>query len=129
MSGSTFTVTHHAFSSGAGRTSDGNGSHGSTSKTPSYTKSVSWHHYPFAQQFHYQCEGRDLKIMLSPNAAFLDGKSFEYKNGETNGETTKMTFFGPSGEVLKFLVNPVNNLYRMGLTSGATFEEINCTEI
>ena len=61
----------------------------------------------FAQQFHYQCEGRDLKIMLSPNAAFLDGKSFEYKNGETNGETTKMTFFGPSGEVLKFLVNPV----------------------
>ena len=83
----------------------------------------------FAQQFHYQCEGRDLKIMLSPNAAFLDGKSFEYKNGETNGETTKMTFFGPSGEVLKFLVNPVNNLYRMGLTSGATFEEINCTEI
>ena len=83
----------------------------------------------FAQQFHYQCEGRDLKIMLSPNAAFLDGTSFEYKNGETKGETTKMTFFGPSGEVLKFLVNPVNNLYRMGLTSGATFEEINCTEI
>ena len=82
----------------------------------------------FAQQFHYQCEGRDLKIMLSPNAAFLDGKSFEYKNGETNGETTKMTFFGTAGEVLKFLVDPVNNLYRMGLTSGATFEEINCTE-
>ncbi|MDW4627982.1 hypothetical protein NQ258_26580, partial [Escherichia coli] len=26
---------------------DGDGSHGSTSKTPSYTKSVSWHHYPF----------------------------------------------------------------------------------
>ncbi|MDU3882773.1 MAG: hypothetical protein E7G78_16135, partial [Escherichia coli] len=24
---------------------DGDGSHGSTSKTPSYTKSVSWHHY------------------------------------------------------------------------------------
>ncbi|OXK93059.1 transposase, partial [Escherichia coli] len=23
----------------------GDGSHGSTSKTPSYTKSVSWHHY------------------------------------------------------------------------------------
>nr|WP_250145753.1 hypothetical protein [Escherichia coli] len=27
MSGSAFAVTHHAFSSGAGRTSDGNGSH------------------------------------------------------------------------------------------------------
>ncbi len=30
MSGSAFAVTHHAFSSGAGRTSDGNGSHAST---------------------------------------------------------------------------------------------------
>ncbi len=46
MSGSAFTVTHHAFSSGAGRTSDGNGSHASTLKSPSYTKSVSWQHYP-----------------------------------------------------------------------------------
>ncbi|XPE39691.1 hypothetical protein ACNKHW_22890 [Shigella flexneri] len=48
MSGSAFAVTHHAFSSGAGRTSDGNGSHASTLKSPSYTKSVSWQHY---QQF------------------------------------------------------------------------------
>ncbi|MDS1500206.1 hypothetical protein G5S61_18740 [Shigella boydii] len=45
MSGSAFAVTHHAFSSGAGRTSDGNGSHASTLKSPSYTKSVSWQHY------------------------------------------------------------------------------------
>ncbi|ABB65310.1 putative IS1 encoded protein [Shigella boydii Sb227] len=44
MSGSAFAVTHHAFSSGAGRTSDGNGSHASTLKSPSYTKSVSWQH-------------------------------------------------------------------------------------
>ncbi|MEA0077416.1 hypothetical protein SM925_10760, partial [Escherichia coli] len=29
-----------------GRTSDGNGSHASTLKSPSYTKSVSWQHYP-----------------------------------------------------------------------------------
>ncbi|ADA75251.1 IS600 ORF2 [Shigella flexneri 2002017] len=49
MSGSAFAVTHHAFSSGAGRTSDGNGSHASTLKSPSYTKSVSWQHYPFAE--------------------------------------------------------------------------------
>ncbi|EIQ59214.1 transposase [Shigella dysenteriae 225-75] len=41
MSGSAFAVTHHAFSSGAGRASDGNGSHASTLKSPSYTKSVS----------------------------------------------------------------------------------------
>ncbi|EFU9598330.1 TPA: hypothetical protein IG050_004385 [Escherichia coli] len=45
MSGSAFAVTHHAFSSGAGRTSDGNGSHASILKSPSYTKSVSWQHY------------------------------------------------------------------------------------
>ncbi|WP_252988589.1 hypothetical protein [Shigella flexneri] len=47
MSGSAFAVTHHAFSSGAGRTSDGNGSHASTLKSPSYTKSVSWQHYQY----------------------------------------------------------------------------------
>ncbi|CAD6017362.1 gfcB_1 [Escherichia coli] len=46
MSDSAFAVTHYAFSSGAGRTSDGNGSHASTLKSPSYTKSVSWQHYP-----------------------------------------------------------------------------------
>ncbi|MCV7891983.1 hypothetical protein ODR08_21995, partial [Escherichia coli] len=34
-----------AFSSGAGRTADRNRSHWSTSKTPSYTKSVSWQHH------------------------------------------------------------------------------------
>ena len=45
MSGSAFAVTHHAFSSGAGRTADRNRSHWSTSKTPSYTKSVSWQHH------------------------------------------------------------------------------------
>ncbi|WP_164474054.1 hypothetical protein [Escherichia albertii] len=50
MSGSAFAVTHHAFSSGAGRTSDGNGSHASTLKSPSYTKSVSWQHYHHRRQ-------------------------------------------------------------------------------
>ncbi|MGD2688904.1 hypothetical protein ACP8Y5_24040, partial [Escherichia coli] len=38
-------------SSGAGGTTDGDGSHGSTSKTPSYTKSVSWHHYRIAAPY------------------------------------------------------------------------------
>ncbi|QGU56021.1 transposase, partial [Shigella boydii] len=37
--------------SGAGRTSDGNGSHASTLKSPSYTKSVSWQHYRFFRNF------------------------------------------------------------------------------
>ncbi|WP_390462970.1 hypothetical protein, partial [Escherichia coli] len=47
---------HHAFSSGAGRTSDGNGSHASTLKSPSYTKSVSWQHY---QELHTNVIGPD----------------------------------------------------------------------
>ena len=46
MSGSTFAVTDHAFSSGAGWTTHGDRSHRSTSKTLSYTKSVSCKHYP-----------------------------------------------------------------------------------
>ena len=46
MPGSTFAVTHHALGSRTGGTTDG--SHRSTSKTPSYTKSVSWQHYPMA---------------------------------------------------------------------------------
>ncbi|ABB67453.1 transposase [Shigella boydii 3594-74] len=56
MSGSAFAVTHHAFSSGAGRTSDGNGSHASTLKSPSYTKSVSWQHYQ-------RNEGEDVEVI------------------------------------------------------------------
>ncbi|MCV5158698.1 hypothetical protein, partial [Escherichia coli] len=44
---------HHAFSSGAGRTSDGNGSHASTLKSPSYTKSVSWQHYQTLLAYEY----------------------------------------------------------------------------
>ncbi|MDW6326647.1 hypothetical protein RNO97_13095, partial [Escherichia coli] len=34
---------------------DGDGSHGSTSKTPSYTKSVSWHHYPAVNKKELEC--------------------------------------------------------------------------
>ncbi len=56
MSGSAFAVTHHAFSSGAGRTSDGNGSHASTLKSPSYTKSVSWQHHRLAQYTQHELD-------------------------------------------------------------------------
>ncbi|MBO4150314.1 hypothetical protein J5619_22220, partial [Enterobacter ludwigii] len=34
-----------------GGTADRNRSHWSTSKTPSYTKSVSWHHYQIKNEF------------------------------------------------------------------------------
>ncbi len=62
MSGSAFAVTHHAFSSGAGRTSDGNGSHRGTSKTPSYTKSVSWQHHPLTKRQLIPCPGKTLSL-------------------------------------------------------------------
>ncbi len=62
MSGSAFAVTHHAFSSGAGRTSDGNGSHASTLKSPSYTKSVSWQHYP---EWGWQIDPVGLRVLLN----------------------------------------------------------------
>ncbi|ABB68182.1 transposase [Shigella boydii] len=62
MSGSAFAVTHHAFSSGAGRTSDGNGSHASTLKSPSYTKSVSWQHYQHSLKFTYWYHQRNWII-------------------------------------------------------------------
>ena len=45
MSGGAFAVTHHPVSSCTGGTADRNRSHWSTSKTPSYTKSVSWQHH------------------------------------------------------------------------------------
>ncbi len=67
MSGSAFAVTHHAFSSGAGRTSDGNGSHWSTSKTPSYTKSVSWQHHPHLEETHGQIERIDQVVESESN--------------------------------------------------------------
>ncbi|MDU9733612.1 hypothetical protein, partial [Escherichia coli] len=43
--GGAFAVTHHPFISLTGGTAYINISHWSTSKTPSYTKSVSWQHY------------------------------------------------------------------------------------
>ncbi|CAM7300530.1 hypothetical protein ESCOMM037M2_09105 [Escherichia coli] len=65
MSGSAFAVTHHAFSSGAGRTSDGNGSHWSTSKTPSYTKSVSWQHHRPSLPVKKDGPGKAIIVILS----------------------------------------------------------------
>ncbi|QGU49867.1 transposase, partial [Shigella flexneri] len=44
--------------SGAGRTSDGNGSHASTLKSPSYTKSVSWQHYLDVQSRTLRARGK-----------------------------------------------------------------------
>ena len=79
MSGSAFAVTHYAFSSGAGRTSDGNGSHASTLKSPSYTKSVSWQHYLLGE-----CKRHDhpdletvVRICLATGARWSEAESLK----------------------------------------------------
>ncbi|EIQ16581.1 putative transposase [Shigella flexneri K-315] len=89
MSGSAFAVTHHAFSSGAGRTSDGNGSHASTLKSPSYTKSVSWQHYPHSRtgkimrDWHRQRKTDPLSVACRP----FFGRSGRAANGLSGGKT------------------------------------------
>ncbi|MCI3831004.1 EscC/YscC/HrcC family type III secretion system outer membrane ring protein, partial [Escherichia coli] len=84
---------------------DGDGSHGSTSKTPSYTKSVSWHHYlPFiGKLFGYEgtnannivrvflIEPREIdeRMMNNANEAAVDARAITQqmvKNKEINDE-------------------------------------------
>lgn len=81
----------------------------------------------FAQTFKYQCGEHKLTVMLSPNAAYLDGKPYTYKHGETDGAVTKLTFYGDSN-VLKFLADPASNNYKLGLTSNSSYEEKDCQE-
>ncbi|WP_207231964.1 hypothetical protein, partial [Escherichia coli] len=47
--------------------SDGNGSHASTLKSPSYTKSVSWQHYPIAKGVMFNNLILDIHITCSIN--------------------------------------------------------------
>ncbi len=108
MSGSAFAVTHHAFSSGAGRTSDGNGSHASTLKSPSYTKSVSWQHYqsgfdlPGEDEWEYLCGGGSRTL-------WRWGNSFNYKMKIpfiTSEEPTTWDIEWPNQFGLKIAFNP-----------------------
>ncbi|MEG3132374.1 hypothetical protein SC206_02165 [Rouxiella sp. T17] len=80
-----------------------------------------------AQSFNYKCGDHRLTINLAPNSARLDGKAFEYKDGDSDGVSTNMTFYG-DGDVLKFLAVPANDTYKMGLTSGGNFEQSDCME-
>ncbi len=97
MSGSAFAVTHHAFSSGAGRTADRNRSHWSTSKTPSYTKSVSWQH-------HQQSES-SLPDLASETAQQEEqsnkGKSFKERGANYVTESAQQGFENLTPEALE----------------------------
>ncbi|EGK39782.1 putative transposase, partial [Shigella flexneri K-304] len=100
MSGSAFAVTHHAFSSGAGRTSDGNGSHASTLKSPSYTKSVSWQHYPVSIGINSGILHNGLNTHSTAPAENYDGA---YTTGQTN--LFRITSPGDAGELRFFASN------------------------
>ncbi|MFX2683027.1 hypothetical protein V6172_03205, partial [Escherichia coli] len=55
---------------------DGDGSHGSTSKTPSYTKSVSWHHYPL-KVINKQADGEKvIQVPIDLYTKTEDGKQW-----------------------------------------------------
>ncbi|WP_216080042.1 hypothetical protein, partial [Shigella boydii] len=67
---------------GAGRTSDGNGSHASTLKSPSYTKSVSWQHYLASPgnslfELYFRCDitlshiNIDVRLLFKPTFAHI----------------------------------------------------------
>ncbi|MEQ5510444.1 type III secretion system inner rod subunit SctI, partial [Escherichia coli] len=57
---------------------DGDGSHGSTSKTPSYTKSVSWHHYQNWQQNALQALTSDKKGLTPEKLLVLQDHVLNY---------------------------------------------------
>ncbi|MDZ9215829.1 hypothetical protein SNC27_01650, partial [Escherichia coli] len=57
-----------------GGTADRNRSHWSTSKTPSYTKSVSWHHHPRITHL------RQSKIIEQRNGGIQIQKNRKIKN-------------------------------------------------
>ncbi len=109
MSGSAFAVTHHAFSSGAGRTSDGNGSHASTLKSPSYTKSVSWQHYPYiALNLEGSSQERTFSLSIAEN---LIAKI------QSETDIPIVIVHGPKGEdKARVLVDCYNNVYRLSLS-------------
>ncbi|WP_410737817.1 hypothetical protein, partial [Citrobacter freundii] len=84
-----------------GGTADRNRSHWSTSKTPSYTKSVSWQHHPFLHTVIFPDGDKTLNLddfrkkaipfaddVLDPRlpSAMLDMCRTEEKNGEKSSE-------------------------------------------
>ncbi|WP_375143739.1 MFS transporter, partial [Escherichia coli] len=63
-----------------GGTADRNRSHWSTSKTPSYTKSVSWQHHLFAFVIGFTSAGGVVQIGLT-----LMAERFPYAKGKATG--------------------------------------------
>ncbi|MGZ9918354.1 fimbrial protein, partial [Escherichia coli] len=78
---------------------DGDGSHGSTSKTPSYTKSVSWHHYPMVVTSNSNV---GIKIYDKNN------KEIKVNGGELPTDMGKSTVYGEKSGSVTFSAAPAS---------------------
>ncbi|WP_252406716.1 family 1 glycosylhydrolase, partial [Escherichia coli] len=86
---------------------DRNRSHWSTSKTPSYTKSVSWQHYPIADGVDimgYTSWG-PIDLVSASHSQMSKRYGFIYVDRDDNGEgsltRTRKKSFGWYAEVIK----------------------------
>ncbi|MGT8114990.1 class II fructose-bisphosphate aldolase, partial [Escherichia coli] len=84
-------------SSGAGRTSDGNGSHASTLKSPSYTKSVSWQHYPKINIHTELCQAAMVAVKENQDQPFLHLER-EVRKAVKERALEKIKLFGSDGK-------------------------------
>ncbi|MCK2212153.1 hypothetical protein MZD51_23490, partial [Escherichia coli] len=80
---------------------DGNGSHASTLKSPSYTKSVSWQHYPDTVSDAIEDTPQyRLKLVNGPDADSDNGKNSE--NTEDITESVK----APGADIATEVMTP-----------------------
>ncbi len=77
MPGSAVAVTA-PFSNGTGGTPDGNGSNWSPSKTPSYTKSVSWQHHPVSVLIIYYSPPLTLNHFCAPTFILIKNNEVSF---------------------------------------------------
>ncbi|WP_244587929.1 type II toxin-antitoxin system HigB family toxin, partial [Escherichia coli] len=71
---------------------DRNRSHWSTSKTPSYTKSVSWQHHPIAKGYFKKPESLKAVFPSLDNFKYLD-KHYVFNVGGNELRVVAMVFF------------------------------------
>ncbi len=127
MSGSAFAVTHHAFSSGAGRTSDGNGSHASTLKSPSYTKSVSWQHYPAQENGTVAINNRIPLQSLTAANIMVEGSIIGYESNVKSGGVGAR-YFGIGADTQYQLDEIAVNLRVVNVSTGEILSSVNTSK-
>ncbi|MDK6347872.1 hypothetical protein QP203_22450, partial [Escherichia coli] len=64
--------------------SDGNGSHASTLKSPSYTKSVSWQHYPKFRLYNENDAKANDKVVVFTTCPYIKWGNIHAPGSVTN---------------------------------------------